>query len=50
MGMSNSKKLFNKYFLENYPFWDPEEAVTEKKYWHGCSRRFINNEEEIVEK
>lgn len=31
MGMSNSKKLFNKYFLENYPFWDPEEAVTEKK-------------------
>lgn len=30
MGMSNSKKLFNKYFLDNYPFWDPEEAVTEK--------------------
>lgn len=49
MGMSNSKKLFNKYFLENYPFWDPEEAVTEKILaW--LFMKVINNEEEIVEK
>lgn len=51
MGMSNSNKLFNKYFIgKTIPLgilrrlWQKK-----KKYWHGCSWWLLNNEEKVIE-